>query len=71
VDTAAVLSGDPRLIQIRLILRLIMEMVGLLADLADRKARSKKASKRRMGPAAIHREIDALMTELRRLEKSL
>jgi hypothetical protein len=69
LDAAAVLSGSAEVIRLRLIVRLIMEIVGLIADLQKRAAKGKKASKRRLGKGELEREIDALIADLRRLER--
>lgn len=68
MDAAALLSGSLDVVRMRLIVRLLMEIAGLIAELHKRAAKGKKASKRRMGPTELDREIEALMMELRKLE---
>lgn len=71
MDAGTLLTGNTDIIRFRLIVRLLMEIAGLIRDLAERakaKSRSKKASRARAAMPAIEAEIEALMEELRALE---
>lgn len=59
------------MIRLRLIVRLLVEIAGLIRDMSERqraKGNGRKATRPRASVPAIEHEIDALIAELRELD---